>query len=450
MQEQTDVFGIAETAKQEDLDAPHIRIYADRSALYGKDRQRVQIFMEGTPSLEAKQRASRIREKLEAGFLGSVVERCRKGTVDFDALTEDHRGLLQRLDQAITSQVGRAAIGLLVLQMTVKAIQPSQSVRLHKAGRGDFSWADGIPMRIIDQAFVTPVLRNEGLLRVNKYGVMMTRSLAENYPYTKFYKAALRGAKREWLEIVDLLEAGEIAAQAALEYTISLLIKRSDQFKSLADEVVGLAKATADALETPDNVLRLLSRHMTYPGVTAARLLEVSMHSLVQALDEMGALEGLELRPLSQMRQANKKAGNIGDIELLSSGTIVEAWDAKFGKPYLYDELLELSDKVSQQCWPALQVAGFVTDRPPDLRDDVQSQKAEIEDRFALDVQILSFDDWVSRQAAAVPAERKQELARRWFIAYAEALALHRPKKAPIDEPTESWLTSLRQLLTEG
>ena len=35
------------------------------------------------------------------------------------------------------------------------------------------------------------------------------------------------------------------------------------------------------------------------------------------------------LKPLSQMRSANKKHGNIGDIELLEDRQIVEAWDAK-------------------------------------------------------------------------------------------------------------------------
>jgi hypothetical protein len=36
------------------------------------------------------------------------------------------------------------------------------------------------------------------------------------------------------------------------------------------------------------------------------------------------------LKPLSQMRSANKKHGNIGDIEILEARQIIESWDAKY------------------------------------------------------------------------------------------------------------------------
>ena len=63
-------------------------------------------------------------------------------------------------------------------------------------------------MRSLDKTFITPVLRSYDILRTNADGVMMTRSLAENYPYSKLYKAAIRGNRDEWLEIIDLLEMG--------------------------------------------------------------------------------------------------------------------------------------------------------------------------------------------------------------------------------------------------
>jgi hypothetical protein len=39
---------------------------------------------------------------------------------------------------------------------------------------------------------------------------MMTRTLAENYPYSKLYKAGIRGARKEWLEITDDVENGDL------------------------------------------------------------------------------------------------------------------------------------------------------------------------------------------------------------------------------------------------
>ena len=67
------------------------------------------------------------------------------------------------------------------------------------------------------------------------------------------------------------------------------------------------------------------------------------MHSLFQVLEDQGSFEGGFLKPLSQMRSANKKHGNVGDIEITAGKRnglhIVESWDAKYGKAYLRDEI---------------------------------------------------------------------------------------------------------------
>ena len=69
-------------------------------------------------------------------------------------------------------------------EVQLKTIVPKQSIRLHKGStrKGSFSWVDGVPMRVLDNTYNTPFLREKGLLNINKDGVMMTRSLAENYP----------------------------------------------------------------------------------------------------------------------------------------------------------------------------------------------------------------------------------------------------------------------------
>lgn len=433
----------------EDPTLPHLRIYDDRSILYEKDGRRLQIFREGSQTEETQKRAEYIRKRFAEGFLDSVIKRCKEGKVDFERISDDHKEMLKKLVDAITSEVGRAIVGLAILQMATKAIEPKQSVRLHKSGRGSFSWAEGIPMRVFDSGFVTPFLRKENLLKVNKYGVMMTRSLAENYPYTKFYKAAIRGAKREWTELVDLLEANQIDAKTALDYSLCLLIKRSKQFQDLATEVVDLARKKSAAVKNLEQVLTLLIKHMANPGLPAARLLEVGMHSLMQVIKTLGGLGELELRTLSQMRQANKKAGNIADIELTQADAIAEAWDAKYGKPYLYDELLELHDKLSQEQFPELRIVGFVTETKPDLRDDVTNKMTELQEEFEVKIVILNLQEWVTLQASRFKTTEREKLAKLWLVAYAESLALRRPLMAPIDEPTETWLQALKELLSK-
>ena len=168
----------------------------------------------------------------------------------------------------------------------------------------------------------------------------------------------------------------------------------------------------------------------------------------MQAVEELGYLNDATLRNLSQMRQANKKAGNIGDIELVFAESVLEAWDAKYGKPYLYDELLEIRDKLLQENWPVLVNVGFVTDKTPEMRQDVVEKIKEIEAEFNVKVSIKSFSDWVTFKIQQLGINKEAVLARRWLVAYAESLALHRTSKAPIDEPTEAWLKSLKRILS--
>ena len=73
----------------------------------------------------------------------------------------------------------------------MKAIAPEQSVRLHKAGENEFSWADGVPMRILDRSYITPTLRRFKLLKLRADGFMTARSLTMNSPYSRLYKARI-------------------------------------------------------------------------------------------------------------------------------------------------------------------------------------------------------------------------------------------------------------------
>ena len=44
----------------------------------------------------------------------------------------------------------------------------------------------------------------------------MTRSLAENYPYSKLYKAEMKGPFDEWISIVDALEDKSMPAKLVM------------------------------------------------------------------------------------------------------------------------------------------------------------------------------------------------------------------------------------------
>lgn len=148
------------------------------------------------------------------------------------------------------------------------------------------------------------------------------------------------------------------------------------------------------------------------------------------------------------MRSANKKHGNIGDIEIVQARQIIESWDAKYGKSYLRDEIEELADKL--EAHPTVAVAGFVTSVELERREELMSRCQEIEDEFAISLSILTFRDWIKKQFSLAIEEglvTEAELARGWIVAYTESIAQRRRDIAPIDEPCYQWLTTLKRIL---
>lgn len=425
-----------------DKEVPRLEVYLDRSVLVESDGDEI-VFLEGVPTKGAKERLERIRASLADGFLADTISYSVNPANVLPILDAGHQQILHGLVSSVTSEVGRAIIGLTVLQLTIKAISPQQSIRLHKAGAGgaNFSWREGIPMRVLDKSFITPVLRSSGLLNLNADGFMMTKSLAENYPYSHLYKAAIRGARREWLEIVECVENSALDALGALQNLIRLLSNRSDRFKKDAAFCIEAVKLASKKLSTVSELTRFIVNFIdTAPY--SARLFEVAMHSLFQVLDEDMVFEGF-LKPLSQMRSANKKHGNIGDIEILSrlgGLAILESWDAKFGKSELRDELEELNEKLLDHA-ETLHV-GFVSDGVPRMTADLTARIQELEGLHNVSIELLSFSDWVARQLAR-SSKDPVDLCRRWVVAFAECLCQLRRDRAPIDEPCDAWVVAL-------
>lgn len=418
----------------------HLDVYPDRYELHQDET--VVVYHEGFQSEAAQQRYTAITRALDEHYLDERIKTLN--TVDFSNLNERNQFLLRSLAEGITSEVGRALVGLVFLQLTIKSIAPGQSVRLHKGSRrrDAFSWVDGISMRSLDRNYNTPFLRKYGLLNVNRDGVFMTRSLAENYPYSRLYKAEMRGPFNEWIAIVDAIEDESMPAESGLCFLMSLLKNRSDAFYALADKTVALAHKTQfHTFEDAVGFMKTFFHSTTY----SARAFEVVIHGFMQAMGECGFLDDLTLIPISQMRSANKKHGNIGDIELRDGTVIMEAWDAKYGKPYLRDELEELRDKILTV--PGARVAGFICDCDVDRRSDIVRRTNEIAAETDVDIQLLSFDEWLIRQTEQLNPSQKKRLAETWLIAVAESFAQRRLDIAPIDEPCDEWLNDLYSLL---
>lgn len=421
---------------------PRLEVFLTKSVLY-EDGREPETFNEGSPDEEARARLERIRDALENGFLVKCIEKSSKAGESAD-LSPSHVELLSSLVDSVTSEVGRALVALTVLQLTVKALVPEQSIRLHKAGgRGaHFSWVDGVPMRVLDKNFVTPALRRHGLLKLNADGFMMTRSLAENYPYSRLYKAAMRGGRSEWLELVDLIERGALSAQPGLICLLGLLHNRTDRFRKLASDAMKELRAVAKRMSGLEDATAFI-KDFVDESPYSARVHEIAMHALFQVLQAKNVFGGV-LKPLSQMRSANKKHGNIADIEIIKKHgglEILEAWDAKYGKPYLRDELDEVSEKLEDHSETT--TVGFVTDCAPSLKREIIQRREEIEELHEVEVVIQSFEEWVNSQVMRARSADRKHIPVEWVLAFGESLCQMRRELAPIDEPSDSWVEGL-------
>ncbi len=431
----------------------HLRVFKNRSELVRSDGT-TQVFLEGSMNEAAKARYQKIANELSNSYLEKQIMICYEHPADlvFSQLKENHINILTRLVNSVTSEVGRAIVGLTILQLSVKSIEPMQSIRLHKGSSSvtAFSWCDGISMRSLDKQYITPILRKYDLLRLNADGFMMTRSLAENYPYSPVYKANIKGARQEWLNLVEYIEVNEIDPKLALHYILSQLLNRANVFKILSEQTILSLQTFLELTKSCLNreyATQLITTHINESNY-AARIMEIAMHSLMQTMQEYMIFLPGELQSLSQMRSANKKHGNIGDIEILENGQIVEVWDAKYGKSYLRDELEELNDKLGSH--PSVLLAGFVTSVEPERREELIPRCQEIADFFGITIEIVTFREWIQQQfQRAIKSElvNEQQLAQKWLIAYTESLAQKRRDIAPIDEPCQQWLTTLKLLL---
>jgi len=417
----------------------HLDFYAKRSVLHIGDI--TLTFQEGTQSASTKKRYRRICDAFKSGYLLKVLQDVQSGKINLSSVSDADAKLLKQIVDGVSENEGRAVVCICFLQLAIKSIEPEQSIRLHKGGstsRG-FSWVEGISMRSLDSKYTSKFLRDNHLMSMNSFGAMMTRSFAENYPYSGLYKASIKGPSAAWIRLVDSIELGKTNPSLALAYMMALLKNRSDAFNALSDKACSLANAcTALSFDEVREGLSKFIDHTTY----SARALEVVMHGLMQALQGMDSLEDNQVSPLCQMRTANKKAGSIGDIEIKNvDGEVVEAWDAKYGKPYLWDELVELGEKLENV--HSVTKAGFVVDKKPDLRADILDRKSEIERLTKTSIYLMSFDEWSRFQAGNVAKKDRMKLSNLWLVAVAESFGRKRLPLAPIDEPCETWLKDL-------
>lgn len=433
------------------MENSYLEIYKDKSILKNGDKET--IFIEGKQSKETKQRTEKIKKKLDEGYFEKIVKESRdyKNT-DFIDMDEQLKVSLDYMINSITSNSGRAVVGLTILQCCLKSIDKEQSIRLHKGNQtdSDFSWKDGIAMRPLDKKYFTPILRKYKLLNLNADGLFLTRTLAENYPYTTLYKAIVRGAKEEWLNLVELLEAEPEHSIIVLKY---LLFKLNDNLKNVESAEKRLlekfnAKFNENKMPKLESCINIIKTHFT-ESQYSSKIFELAIHSFFQVAEELQLLGEFYLKPLSQMKSANKKNKNIGDIEIVDEDNVKfinEAWDCKYGKSYLYNELCELEEKLHEET----RIAGFICNEKVEIKTEIEEKIKDIQFRFTeTEIKLYTFEEFINYKITNynIKGEKIREFSYKWLKAYIYSLANKNINKVIIDEPNLVWMTELIDIL---
>lgn len=420
---------------------PHIRVYSDRHEIH-RSGEHLETHSTDDRSEAAKRRSNHIKNQLEKGYLSRRLNKvAESGLEDVPKELQNREEFnqlqnhLNEIVEGISPNQGRALAVHTVLLLAIKSIEPEQSIRLHKSS----IWKEGLPMRGIDSEYIAREISDRDLVRVNRDGVMMTRTLAENLPYGIAYPAEIKGPQRAWGQVIETLEEtddGDLA-EGALHYLLLTLHNRGEDARELNNAATEELNTLLSEGVTEKDSLGIIKEHIRR-SPHAARLLEVALHSLYQPLDQVNELEGV-LKPLTQMRSADQKHGNVADIEIVDSDDefhIYEALDGKHGHEPMLREIKDLGPKLEQH--PETEYVAFVTTAEHVLPNKVKEEQEQLMREHDVIIEFETLNQISQRmlqwyeQAGLEP--------KNWLVAYVQTLTHQRQEIAPIHEPTPKWV----------
>jgi hypothetical protein len=228
---------------------------------------------------------------------------------------------------------------------------------------------------------------------------------------------------------------------------LGMLWNRSNEFGEASHQCLTALRKSLSSFEDHHQIRDFIigfvksSRH-------SARLFEIALHSFFQVLESEGIFSPFAVKPLGQMRSANKKHGNVGDVEIIDMKSVeageikvIEAWDAKFGKPNLQEEIKEITEKMQKH--PEIRRVGFVVSVD---RGEIEKYQPTLVN--GVEVEILVFEELI-KEYEKKSTIKSLELSRNWLVAFVETLCQQRRDVAPVDEPTLGWVKEISEMLTK-
>ncbi len=227
----------------------------------------------------------------------------------------------------ITNNIDRnkGVYTVLITLMVHKLLEPKQDIRYFQD-----KMENGFSARTIDTKYITPTLKELGLLSMAESG-WLTRSLEQPYPYTKDYKGEIsgKGMKEAFLMVVDAFQANKNITENLLRLMLNsaILFKKNNHI-----EIKKLSNSDELMIST---IVELMEKHFTekYSTSGGSKLPVLAFYSIYKSLiSEIGRYKNCKLAPLGSHTASDRTSKSAGDIQVMKGKQVFEVVEVKLDK----------------------------------------------------------------------------------------------------------------------
>ncbi len=242
---------------------------------------------------------------------------------DIDNISEALMVFLKNITDNIDRSKGVYTV--LITLMVHKLLEPKQDIRYFQD-----KMKNGFSARTIDTKYITPTLKELGLLSMAESG-WLTRSLEQPYPYTKDYKGEIsgKGMKEAFLMVVHAFQKDEVITENLLRLILNsaILFKENNHI-----EIKKLSSSDEVLIST---IVTVLEKHFTekYSTHGGSKLPVLAFYAIYKYLiAEIGRYKNCELAPLGSHTASDRTSKSAGDIQVMEKGHVFEVVEVKLDK----------------------------------------------------------------------------------------------------------------------
>lgn len=214
---------------------------------------------------------------------------------------------------------------VLVTLMVHKLLEPKQDIRYFQD-----KMENGFSARTIDTKYITPTLKELGLLSMAESG-WLTRSLEQPYPYTNDYKGEIsgKGMKEAFLMVVDAFQK----KKAITENLLRIILNSAVLFKKTNRIAIKKMSGTNEVMISA--IVEILDKHFTekYSTHGGSKLPVLAFYAIYKSLiSEVGRYKDCQLAHLGSHTASDRTSKSAGDIQVMKDSQVFEAIEVKLDK----------------------------------------------------------------------------------------------------------------------